>query len=672
MQKKFLMLAWLLALCACRHIATQMKDHPIIIDSLLVKADARMETDSVAAIFHDIDVFYHKMDGAGIGDLYRKYDFKRNYYHEKGEYQLAMVYVDSALGLLQNKKLQRQYYREYVNINLHKGDILLAQKQYNNAYQYYYASKVAMEETSDSCFYRIATSNFSGRLGTVSYRQAKYREALGWYKESAESADLCKENFELFAAHQGTLDNIALCYTRLRMPDSALYYYHKTLAFITSREAQYPNKSQYVAMARAVVYGNEGDAWLQKGDTVKAIDLYRQNIAINSQKGYYNGDAHITRLKLAGVLLALNRLKEMDVVLREVEAHPEQLPYEETYVLLLKMRLLYHNQQGNPKQSRFYFDRYLLAKDSIDMSKRELAGADFNREFQNLKTEYQLHFLAEKERRSTIFLLLTIVVTCTLAAVSLLIYYNLRQSKKNGLRINLQNEQLEATLEALANSNSNYKRVMKVMAHDLKNPLGGISGICNFLLARSVLEPREQEMIALMRDSSVHALEIIEDLLDANIQKGREQSENAIDLGLLISQCVDLLRFKAKNKQQQIILKVLPGTIVKADYDKIWRIVNNLIVNAIKFSPSGERIYVALDVFPDHVQVCVQDNGMGIPEEMREKIFEGAAGREGTSGEQTYGLGLSINKELVEVYGGEIWFEAVVTGGSAFYFTLPL
>lgn len=669
-----LMLVWLLALYACKRSDYITKDHTAIVDSVLKRAEDSLETEPISQVFYRIDSFYHYLEDPGTGDLYRKYDFKRSYYYEQGQYEMAMVYADSALLLLDTKPLQQQYYREYVNVNLHKGDVLLAQKQYNNAYHYYYASKVALDETSDSCFYKIAGGNFNGRLGTVSYRQGKYKAALDWYKEAMERIDSCEENFELFASRQGTLDNIALCYTRLGMTDSALHYYNKTLDYIALRESRYPYKKQYIEMARAVVYGNEGDVWLLKGDTAKATDLYRKNIAINSQKGYYNGDAHITRLKLASVLLALNAIGEADAVLKEVEATPEQLPYEDTYVTLLKTRLLFYNQQGNPHQSRYYLDRYLLAKDSADMHKRELAGADFNKEFQNLKAEYQLDFLAEKQKRNTIFLLLTIIITCALAAVALLVYYHLRQSKKDALRIHLQNEQLGATSAALTESNKNYERVMKVMAHDLKNPLGAISGICSFLLSRAKFPPKEHEMIELIRSSSLNSIEIIEDLLDANLNKQKDAASHELDLGLLINQCVDLLRFKAKNKHQQILVRAFQGVVVKADHDKIWRIVNNLLVNAIKFSPEGEVIQVTLEVRSGYAQVCVQDNGVGIPESLREKIFEGAVGtgREGTSGEQTYGLGLSINKELVEVHGGKIWFEGVATGGSAFYFTLPL
>jgi signal transduction histidine kinase len=508
----------------------------------------------------------------------------------------------------------------------------------------------------------------------VNYRQAKYAEAVVWYKESVEKLYQCDKGFKLFAATQGMLDNVALCYTRLKMGDSALLYYHKALDFIAHNEKRYPGDQQFIAMARGIIYGNEGDAWLLKGDTVRAEALYRKSIAINSQKGYYNGDAYITRLKLASVFLEQSALGNMDSTLKEVEANIQEMPYDEPRALLLKLRLLYYSKLGQAERSHQYLERYLLLKDSIDQNNRELAGADFNKEFQSLKREYQLNFLGEKDKRNTVYLLLAIIVSCMITALLLMIYYSLRQSKKNEQRINLQNEQLEVTSEALAESNRDYARIMKVVAHDLKNPLGAINGICAFLLARTTSQPKEKEMLELIRTSSQHSLEIIDDLLEVNFnQEGKVLKTEEVDIGLLLQQCIDLLRFKAKNKQQQIIVKAEMGVMVKADYDKIWRVVNNLVVNAIKFSLVGKKIHVFLDKMDGYVQVCVQDTGMGIPEELKDKVFDmfTEAKRTGTSGEQPYGLGLCINKQLVEAHGGSIWFESIQEVGTSFYFTLP-
>jgi signal transduction histidine kinase len=672
--QQLLLLSGITGIFACHSSVPEKQDHSPQVDRIMDSAAVMLVSGNIRQAMQYVDEAYGALPATGIGDTYRKYDLKRNYYLAEKNYEAAMIYADSALRLLEDKAVQKKYYKEYIDANLHKGDILVAQKHYYKAFQYYYTSKVAIESTEDSCAYKVAVGNFSGRLGTVSYKQAKYAEAVAWYKESVDRLYQCEKGFKLFAATQGMLDNIGLGYTRLKMGDSALLYYHKALDFITANERRYPGDTQYIAMARGIIYGNEGDAWLLKGDTARASALYKQSIAINSRKGYYNGDAYITRLKLAVVLLAQSELPKMNSILQEVEANIKEMPYDEARALLLKLRLLYYSKQGQVAQSHRYLEQFLLLKDSIDLSNRELAGADFNREFQSLKREYQLTFLGEKDKRNTIYLLLAIIVACMITALSLMIYYSLRQSKKNEQRINLQNEQLEATSEDLAESNRDYARIMKIVAHDLKNPLGAINGICSFLLARSTSPANEKEMLELIRSSSQHSIEIINDLLEVNFnQERKELKVEEVDLGLLLHQCIDLLRFKAKNKHQQIIVKAETEVMVKADYDKIWRVVNNLVVNAIKFSLVGKKIHVFLDRMGDYVQVCVQDTGMGIPEELKDKVFDmfTEAKRAGTSGEQPYGLGLCINKQLVEAHGGKIWFESIQEVGTSFYFTLP-
>jgi len=99
-----------------------------------------------------------------------------------------------------------------------------------------------------------------------------------------------------------------------------------------------------------------------------------------------------------------------------------------------------------------------------------------------------------------------------------------------------------------------------------------------------------------------------------------------------------------------------------------------LVTNAIKFSPAGADISVRLEVKPDTVIVIVKDNGIGIPAEVKENIFDmfTRAKRAGTAGEQSYGLGLAISKQIVEAHGGRIWYESEQGKGTIFFVELPL
>jgi signal transduction histidine kinase len=111
-----------------------------------------------------------------------------------------------------------------------------------------------------------------------------------------------------------------------------------------------------------------------------------------------------------------------------------------------------------------------------------------------------------------------------------------------------------------------------------------------------------------------------------------------------------------------------------ANGEKILRVINNLIVNAIKFSPENKSIDVSLRSNSHSALISIKDEGVGIPAEIKDMIFDAftLAKRTGTSGEQPFGLGLSISRQIVEAHGGRIWFTSEMGQGTTFFVELPL
>jgi signal transduction histidine kinase len=115
-------------------------------------------------------------------------------------------------------------------------------------------------------------------------------------------------------------------------------------------------------------------------------------------------------------------------------------------------------------------------------------------------------------------------------------------------------------------------------------------------------------------------------------------------------------------------------TIVHADKFRIYQVLTNLLTNAIKYSPKGGEIIFETTKKKDKIQVMVKDNGIGISDKQKTRVFEHLY-RAGGMEQKTFpglGIGLFISKEIVERHGGEIWVESTVGKGSNFYFTLPL
>ncbi|HNJ59138.1 MAG TPA: ATP-binding protein, partial [Chitinophagaceae bacterium] len=113
---------------------------------------------------------------------------------------------------------------------------------------------------------------------------------------------------------------------------------------------------------------------------------------------------------------------------------------------------------------------------------------------------------------------------------------------------------------------------------------------------------------------------------------------------------------------------------INADKEKLWRVFSNLIMNAIKFSHSGKSVYIHVEKYLNEIVVNVQDEGIGIPEKYYSKVFDmfAEAKRKGTFGEQPFGIGLHICKQIVEAHNGKIWFISNEPIGTSFYVSLPI
>lgn len=132
------------------------------------------------------------------------------------------------------------------------------------------------------------------------------------------------------------------------------------------------------------------------------------------------------------------------------------------------------------------------------------------------------------------------------------------------------------------------------------------------------------------------------------------------------------MRAKAAEKKQTLILQA-DRIVIMLNRQNIWRVISNIVNNAIKFSPEHTKISIRVERKDTHVLLSVMDKGIGIPEHLKDKIFtiDPEKSRAGTAGEISYGLGLSISRKIIEEHDGRLWFESDAGGGSVFYVELP-
>ncbi|GIS61109.1 MAG: hypothetical protein CM1200mP2_33340 [Planctomycetaceae bacterium] len=222
------------------------------------------------------------------------------------------------------------------------------------------------------------------------------------------------------------------------------------------------------------------------------------------------------------------------------------------------------------------------------------------------------------------------------------------------------------------------------MSHELRTPLNSILGFSDVLAAAANLDDRQHRYVSNIQSSGQSLLTMINDVLDlAKIESGRmEVHAVEFSLGDLIDRLVNSIAPLAEKKNIDVVSAFDPDCpLLFQDIGKLEQILLNLLSNAIKFTPEGGRVRVSGQSHDARqVDLLVEDNGVGIPLDDQEAIFEKFRQGSGLPGQQDAmtreyggtGLGLSIVKELTRLLGGSVILESEFGKGSTFTIRIPV
>jgi two-component system phosphate regulon sensor histidine kinase PhoR len=216
------------------------------------------------------------------------------------------------------------------------------------------------------------------------------------------------------------------------------------------------------------------------------------------------------------------------------------------------------------------------------------------------------------------------------------------------------------------------------VSHEFKTPLTAIQGFAETLLGGALEDPKNnRRFLEIMRDHANRLARLTDDLLKlARIEAGKLELEfSPVGVIEFIERCAETALMKASRKQITLDIEIPPGLPpVRGDASLLRDVLQNLVDNAIQYTPPGGRICVSARVNSKEMVIEVADTGIGIPLVDQERIFErfyrvdAARSREagGT------GLGLSIAKHIIDAHDGRLWVESTVGEGSRFSFSIPL
>jgi two-component system sensor histidine kinase VicK len=236
---------------------------------------------------------------------------------------------------------------------------------------------------------------------------------------------------------------------------------------------------------------------------------------------------------------------------------------------------------------------------------------------------------------------------------------------------------LEASLKRVYDA---QETILQLATHDLKGPIAHIELLTDLLqrevASRSGEGPPPPEMVhylGLIQASCAHAHVLLQDVLYVGDIDQHGLQKRPTDLLAYLPTQLNLHRLAAQQKGLTLALDLPPNARpVSLHPEKFGRVLDNLLHNALKFTPTGGTVTVGLREHEGKVRLTVQDTGIGIPGKLHGHLFDkfNPTRRAGLNGEVTTGLGLFIAKQIVELHGGHIWLESREKEGTTFFIEL--
>lgn len=213
------------------------------------------------------------------------------------------------------------------------------------------------------------------------------------------------------------------------------------------------------------------------------------------------------------------------------------------------------------------------------------------------------------------------------------------------------------------------------LSHELRTPLTFVKGYTELLLTGDLgpLTPDQEEALRVVQERTEGIVKMVSDILDLSTSRMQDLELTTVNVGELVERAVQSGTVAAQQRGLSLQADLRDRPIIRADSHRLTQVLDNLIGNALKFTPPGRRVVVGVEEVQDGVHIWVQDEGIGIPPDQQEKIFDRFYQVDGST-RRRYGgagVGLALVRRIVEAHGGRVWVESEVGQGSTFHVLFP-
>lgn len=460
-------------------------------------------------------------------------------------------------------------------------------------------------------------ANILGNIGNVYRNLDDLPRALEYYHKALALAET-RGDMLSYARHLGNVGNV---YAGMQQFDTALEHYHKALAICENAENRH---------GIMVHTGNMGNLLFDTGHYDEAIELLRKALALARELGDKQGIAewttHIARIFAAP---------------KYADYNPEAA--EEYFIESIAIYGAIGDRSGQFKACRELAMLYKRQERWREYAARFEQYHEIEHQVQSLKAKEQAERFAHDRELAVI-------------------------SREREL-LSLKNAELEE-------ANSFKSKLLGIAAHDLKNPLGNIIGAANMMIEGLPATSSDREWLDMIVQSARRMHTLIGDLLESSSASlgAMTLSLSTCNVAEIIYTVVELHTHAAALKGQNFSVQTAMELWVEGDAARLFQVIENVVSNAVKYSPHGSTITITAGLNRDIVRVAVRDCGQGLSPDDMSKLF-GQFQRlsaQPTGDESSTGLGLHIARHIVELHSGRIWAESEgKEKGATFVIELP-
>ncbi|MDH5365440.1 MAG: tetratricopeptide repeat-containing sensor histidine kinase [Cyclobacteriaceae bacterium] len=586
-------------------------------------------------------------------------------YFYLGKHLFNKEAYDSALSIqLLSLSIRNQFKNNnhiadnYMNIGL----IHEYQSNYDVALDYFLKALKIRKDKND----KLAISECFNKIAIIHKYIGNYNKSIEYFLLSLEIRVGLK-NEEKIA---NSLTSIGATYNLLGEYEKAREYFSKSL-----------NNKLIIEDKEGVSneYNNIGITYFFEQNYNKALEYYLKSFEV--RKILKNKDSlSSSHLYLGKAYLKLGLYNKSEEHLQKALTLSKEGSDNKNQMLSYSTMAELNKKQGYFEKAVVNMENYLEINKTINTNKQNGKISQMQTKYDINKKENEIALLQKEneiiriieDNNSLInntFIIATIIISILIFTIVRSYWDDLSNNKslkKQKTEIEKQNIRLRELI-------NEKEHLMHILAHDLRSPLNQIEGLVKIIsFENELLSDQQLESIKMINRSTLHSKELLSKILSVrSIDSAKLNLKmEEVDIKCIISDVVKGFEIAANNKNIKVKIKIQDdeSLTVMADKNYTHQVIDNLISNAIKFSPLNHKIDVSLNRIDNKIRIEVIDQGPGITEKDKEVLFDKyqKLSTQPTGGEISTGLGLSIVKKYVDIMNGKVWYEDNTNKGAKF------